>query len=111
MEKYAKFIVQVIVTIAAAIAAALAGNEVITATEWVNIAIIGAGALSVFAAPNVPGAAYTKVILAVLTAALTVLVSAIVGGVTVVEWIQILIASAGAVGVYAVPNAGNQLVG
>lgn len=104
MQKYSKFAAAVVVTVLAAIAAALTGDATIMANEWVNIAIMGVGAAAVFAAPNVPGAKYTKSILAVLTATLTVLASVILGGVTSVELIQILIAGAGAVGVYAVPN-------
>lgn len=105
MSKYAKALLAVVVTVLAAVAAALTGDNTISSTEWVNVAILAVGACGVFAAPNVPGARYTKSILAVLTAGLTVLVSAIVGGVSPVELIQIILAGAGAVGVYAVPNS------
>lgn len=104
MNRYAKFIAAAVVTVLSAIAAALTGDGSIVATEWVNIAILGVGALAVFAGPNVPGAVYTKTILAALTAGLTVLASVILGGVTTVEIIQIVVAIAGALGVYAVPN-------
>lgn len=102
IQTYAKFLVQVLVTIGAAVAAAWTGG--ITPAEWINIAIVGVGALAVFAGPNVPGAAYTKSILSALSAALVVLTSAITGGISVPEIIQIVIAAAGALGVYAVPN-------
>lgn len=101
---YAKAIVAVLITVIGAVAAAMTGDNTISPTEWVNVAILGAGALGVFAAPNVPGARYTKFFLAVLTAGLTAAASAIVGGVTTVEWLQIIVAAAGAVGVWAVPN-------
>lgn len=104
MSKYAKAALAVVVTVLAAVVAALTGDNTISSTEWVNVAILAVGACGVFAAPNVPGARYTKAVLAVLTAGLTVLVSAIVGGVSPTELIQIIIAAAGAVGVYAVPN-------
>jgi hypothetical protein len=104
MTQYLKFFAAAVVTVLAAVAAALTGDGVVSATEWVNVALLGAGALAVFAGPNVPGAVYTKFFLALLTAGLTVLVSAIVDGITTVEWIQIILAAAGAVGVYAVPN-------
>ena len=104
MTRYSKFIAIAVATVLSAISAALMGDSVISPTEWVNVAIAGVGALAVFAAPNVPGAVYTKAILAVLTAALTVLTSAIVGGITYEEWIQIILAALGAIGVYAVPN-------
>lgn len=107
---YAKALAAVVVTVLAALAASLTGDNTISSAEWVNVAILAVGAGAVFAAPNVPGARYTKSILAVLTAGLTVLVSAIVGGVSPTEWIQIILAAAGAVGVYAVPNSGDGLV-
>ena len=103
---YAKAAMAVLATVVAAVVAAMTGDNTVSATEWVNVAIMGAGAAAVFAAPNVPGAAYTKAILAVIVAALTVAASAIVGGITTVEWMQIGLAAAGAIGVYAVPNDG-----
>ncbi len=104
--QYAKLVMQVVVTIAAAIVAALGGDSVIEATEWVNVAIIGVGAAAVFYGPNIPGARITKFVMSALAAVLTVLASAIIGGIQPVELIQMLIAGAGAVGVYAVPNRG-----
>lgn len=105
MNKYAKFIAIVAATVISGIITALTGDSIISPTEWVNIAILGVGALGVFAAPNVPGAAYTKSVLAVLAAVLTVLASSIVGGITTTEWLQIAMAALGALGVYAIPNA------
>jgi hypothetical protein len=104
IKPYWKSLVAVIITVLSAVQAALFGDEVISNPEWVNVAIAGVTAAAVFAAPNVPGARYTKFVLAVLGAALTVLASAILGGVTATEWIQIVLAGAGAVGVYAVKN-------
>lgn len=102
MRKYTKAIVQVVVTILVALAAVWTGG--VTNMELVNVAIVGAGALGVFTAPNVPGAAYTKGILAAITAGLVVLASAITGGVAFPELVQIIVAAAGAVGVFALPN-------
>lgn len=102
MKKYTKAIVQVVITILVALAAVWTGG--VTAVEWVNVAIVGVTALNVFAAPNVPGAAYTKSILAAAGAVLVVLTSAITGGVSFQELVQIIVAGAGAVGVYALPN-------
>jgi len=103
---YAKAAVAVLVTAVSALVVALGGDNAVDAVEWVNVAIAGVGAAAVFAAPNVPGSRYTKAVLAVLTAVLTLLTSFIVGGVDGSEWLQILVAAAGAVGVYAVPNKG-----
>lgn len=99
---YTKFIVQAVIAVLVALAAVWTGG--VTNVEIINVAIVGVGALSVFAAPNVPGAAYTKAILAALSAALVVLTSAVTGGIVFPELVQILVAAAGAVGVFALPN-------
>lgn len=104
MGKYSKFIAIVVAAVLSALSAALVGDNIISPQEWVNVAILGVGAAGVFAAPNVPGAAYTKSILAVLAAVLTVLATVIVGGVGTAEIIQMILAGLGALGVYAVPN-------
>ena len=102
--QYAKMLAMVTVTIASAAVAALSDNR-ITANEWINLCIAGVGAAGVFAAPNVPGARYTKVILALMSSGLMALASTIDGGLTAPEVLQVVIALAGAVGVYAIPNA------
>lgn len=113
MSNYSKFVAIVIATVLSAVSAALLGDNVISPQEWVNVAILGVGAAGVFAAPNVPGAAYTKSVLAVLAAVLTVLASVIVGGVGTAEIIQMVLAGLGALGVYAVPNkaSGHNVLG
>lgn len=106
--KYAKLFAMVATTVLVALVPFLSDN-VVTGAEWINIAIIGVGAAAVFAAPNVPGARYTKAVLAVLSAVLVLLASFITNGLNVSEVIQLVIAAAGALGVYAVPNAGTDL--
>ncbi len=102
MRKYTKTIVMFVATVLGFVGAALTGG--IIPTEWVNIAILSTGAAAVFTAPNVPGANYTKAILTVFTAVLTVLASVIIGGVTPGEWYQIGAAALGAVSVYGLKN-------
>lgn len=102
---YMKFILAVVATVISGIVVAMTGDSVISNVEWVNISIAGVGACAVFAAPNVPGAMYTKSILAALTAALTLMTSFITDGVSTSEWLQIGVAVLGALGVYAVPNS------
>lgn len=103
---YWKAIIGVVVTVLSAVGASLTGDNVVSPNEWVNVAIAGVTAAGVFAAPNVPGAKYTKAVLAVLGAVLTALSSSIIGGVTATEAIQIVVAAAGALGVYAKANNG-----
>lgn len=104
MSKYLKMAGAVLATVLAALVPILGAGNGITADQWINVAIIGVGACAVFAAPNVPGAAYTKTILAVLTAALTVLVSVISDGLTSAEIIQVALAVLGALGVVGLKN-------
>lgn len=103
---YLKLFMQVVVTFALAIVAAMTGDDVITSVEWVNVAIVAVTAGSVFYAPNIPGAPITKFVLSALGAVLVVLASSITDGLQTVEIIQMVIAGAGAVGVYAIPNRG-----
>jgi uncharacterized membrane protein (UPF0136 family) len=105
---YAKALVAFLVTLLSGIVAALTGDNHVDSTEWINVAIAATGALAVFTAPNVPGARVTKFVLAALTAVLTLAVNLIADGVTVSEWLQLLVAAAGAVGVYAVPNSNSR---
>lgn len=106
MRKYAKLAAQCVTTVLLAVVAALYGDNLLTSVEWVNVAIVGVTAAGVFAAPNIPGAKYTKLIISAVGAVLTLLASAIVGGIQLIEVIQMVIAALGAVGVYAVPNRG-----
>lgn len=105
VKSYWKSIVEVLTAVVAAFVAAQTGDGVVSAQEWVNVAILGVGAAAVFAAPNVPGARYTKAVLAFLTAALTALASYLIGGVSPTEILQIVVAGLGALGVYAVRNS------
>jgi 2-keto-3-deoxy-6-phosphogluconate aldolase len=108
---YAKALAAVGATVLSGVVAALTLDQTITPVEWVNVAILGAGALGVFAAPNVPGARYTKAVLAVITAVLTLTVQLLFDGVLdVTDWLQLGVAALGALGVYAVPNSGGDQV-
>lgn len=103
---YGKALMAVLATLISGVIAALVGDQVVDTQEWVNVALLAAGAAGVFAAPNVPGARYTKSILAVVTAVLTLAVNLIAGGLDLVEWLQLAMAALGALGVYAVRNTG-----
>lgn len=102
MNKYLKLLAQVVATIGAAVFAVW--TDGITTQEWINVAIAAVTAFGVFQAPNVPGAKYTKVILAAAGAVLVFLVTAISGGIDAAELYQILVIILGAVGVGVLPN-------
>lgn len=103
MGRYNKAIAAVVGAVLSAIIASLTDNR-IGADEWINVAIAGVTAATVFTAPNVPGSRYTKGILAVLMAILTGLVSSISDGWSTAELLQIAIAVLTALGVYGVKN-------
>lgn len=105
MGTYAKMFMMLLAAVVSAIVAALTGDNHVDPVEWVNVAIAGVAAAAVFAAPNVPGSNYTKSVLAVLAAVLTLLANLILGGLTVSEVLQLIVAALGALGVYAVPNS------
>lgn len=108
---YAKAIAAVVATVMSGVIAAMTGDATISPTEWISVAIMAAGALAVFTAPNVPGSTVTKMALAVVTAVLTLAVDLIGGGLDLTEWLQLGMAALGALGVYAVPNAAPQPLG
>lgn len=85
------------------------GNDAINPTEWVNFAIMMAGAVGVFVATDFPAGvwAYCKPIIAAVTAGLVVASSAIIGGITTPEWFQIGVAVLGALGVLGLKNSPN----
>jgi hypothetical protein len=102
-KKYGKSLVAVGAALVGAAGAALTGDGHINMGEWLNIIILTCGAAAVFAAPNVPGARYTKLVLAVITAVATASVSLVVDGISLTDVIQILTAALGALGVHAAP--------
>ncbi len=106
---YAKSILAVVGAVLAALVGVMT-DGVVTNVEWVNVAVLGVGAAAIFAGPNVPGAKYTKVILAVLTAVLVLLTSLITGGLSSSELLQLAVAGLTAAGVYAVPNKDTNLL-
>lgn len=102
---YAKALLAVVAAIISAIVAVLTDN-VITPEEWVNVAIAGVGAITIALAANMPAGrwAYVKFYIAGLTAGLTFLASAITGGLSGAELMQLLVVVLGGAGVFAVSN-------
>lgn len=103
--RYLKFLAAVVLTVLVAIVGFLSKGPM-TNLDWINVAIVGVGALAIFAAPNVPGAEYTKTILAVLAAVLTALHTFIASGVSLStsQILQIVIVAIGAIGIHVVPS-------
>lgn len=104
MKQYLKMVAAVLGAVLTALVPIFSLGSGVTAQQWVNVAIVGVSACVVFTAPNIPGAAYTKVIISALLAGLTVVVSVISGGISTAEWIQIGVAVLTALGVFGAKN-------
>ena len=106
VKLYLKALAQVAVTVVAAIVALLNGTDHPGASDWINCAIIGLGAVGVAGAGNLPEGlwSHAKTYVAAATAAAVVLQSVVTDGVSAAEWLQIALAAAGALGVAAVPG-------
>jgi hypothetical protein len=102
---YAKTVAQIIATGIAAVLVALTGDGQFSDVELINTAIAVVGAIGVLYVPNAPHGAVAKMVVSALMAALTLAVNLIADGVTISEWLQLVMAALAALGVYAVPNS------
>jgi hypothetical protein len=102
---YAKSIVYIALAAVTFLVTALTDNALST-EEIINLVIIVLGAIGVYAVPNFPEgvAKVAKTGIAFLTAGTVALASFLTGGVTISEWMQIIIAAFTAIGVYIIPN-------
>lgn len=105
ITQYAKAIIYIALSAVTFLVTAFA-DSILSGEEIINLAIIVVGAIGVYLFPNLPGGAreYAKTIAAFATAGLVAAVSFLTGGVTIVEWMQILLAAFAGIGVYIVPN-------
>lgn len=105
----AKAIVQLVMTILAALVPALTVGP-LTPAAWINIVVLGAGVVMVYNAANIPGYAYAKLIASAVSAVALVLTAAITdGAITPDEIIQMILGAAAALGVGAIPNSGSRV--
>jgi hypothetical protein len=102
---YAKSIVYIALAAVTFLVTALSDNALAT-EEIINLVIVVLGAIGVYAVPNFPEgvAKVAKTGVAFLTAGAVALASFLTGGVTLSEWLQIIIAAFTAIGVYIIPN-------
>lgn len=102
---YAKALAGIVGAGVSAIVVALSGDGAFSAVELINVAIAIIGAVGVFYVPNAPNAPVAKAVVAALMAVLTLATNLIAGGLTVSEWLQLVVAAATALGVYGVRNS------
>jgi hypothetical protein len=101
---YSKALGMVVATVLSAVVPMLTAGT-LTAENWINVALVGIGAVSVAIVPNLTAGIgkYAKAAVAVASAVLTLLVSLLPGGLSTAEILQLVIAALGAVGVMALP--------
>lgn len=99
----AKAIVQLVMTVLAAIVPALVAGP-LDAAAWINVVILAAGVVTVYSAANIPGFDYAKLIVSAVAAVAVVLASSLSGGISTAEIIQMVLAAAAALGVGAIPG-------
>lgn len=104
-----KALVQLLGAALAAVLPLLTATDTLSLTEWINVGVVAAGALSVYIATNLPAEPvwnYSKLAMSALSAAGVVLISAlsdsVVGNAEV--W-QIVAAVLAALGVWGAPAA------
>lgn len=104
-SKYAKAIVGLLTAVIGVVVTALADN-ILDTSELVNIAIFILTSIGVWLVPNLPAKVgnILKLLIALLGAGLQALASALSDGITTQEWLLILLAVLGAVGVGIIPN-------
>ena len=105
ISHYAKAVIYIALAAVGFLVSALTDNE-LTVNELINLSIIVLGAIGVYLVPNLDAGAgrYAKGGVAFLTAGLVAVLSFLNGGVTIAEWLQVLVAAFAGIGVVIVPN-------
>ncbi|WP_396659506.1 hypothetical protein [Microbacterium sp.] len=102
---YAKALIYIALAAVAFLVTALS-DSVLALDEILNLVIVVLGAIGIYAVPNLPAGAgaYAKTIIAFLTAGVVALLSFLTGGVSLTEWLQVILAAFAGIGVYITPN-------
>lgn len=105
MGTYAKAFIAMLGVVATAFIA-VTTDDIVEASELVNLGIIGLGAFAVYVTPNMPGANAAKAIILALTAGLQYVLSAIQTDADLnwTLWTQVLATVVAAVVAYFIPN-------
>lgn len=105
IKLYAKALIYIALAAVAFLVTALS-DETLGLDEILNLVVVVVGAIVVYAVPNLPGTIrpYAKTIAAFVTAGVIALLSFLTGGVSLTEWLQVIIAAFAGIGVYITPN-------
>lgn len=110
ITQYAKALLYIALAAVTFLVTALV-DSVLSVEEIWNLVIVVVGAIVVYLVPNLPTTIgqYAKTIAAFVTAFAVALLSFLTGGITVTEWLQIILAAFAGVGVYIIPNEPQKL--
>jgi hypothetical protein len=112
LKKYARSLVAVGAALASTLAAAWTGDQHIDVSEWSNVILAGTAAAAVFTAADVPGAKYTKAVLAVIIAlAAPATLSLVTDGISWTDAWQLAAGAAAALGIRLAPYTPGSRVG
>lgn len=109
-QRYGRSILQVLAAGVAIAVAAFTGDGRIDPSEWNNVLFAVVTAAAVFTAPNIPGAGYIKVTLAVLGAVSVAAASYIADGISWTDAGQLLVAALAALGVKFAPSISSSVL-
>ena len=105
ISEYAKAITYIALSAVTFLVTALTDNR-LDLSEVLNLVVVLLGAIAVYLVPNLPKGvgSVLKGIVAFATAGVVALLSFLSNGVSLSEWMQVLIAALAAIGVIIVPN-------
>lgn len=105
-----RYLMAIIMVVTAVVQAVIAyATDGIAQDEWLQIAVIGAGAIAVWWVPNFPQWPWLKTGVGAIIVGLNVALQLIEGGITPEEWYMIGVAVVGALGLIAAPKPVTQV--
>jgi hypothetical protein len=108
MRENLKALLMLLAAVLAAVLPYLTVTDHLGLSEWINVAILVAGAVHVYNAANLPGYRYAKTIASVVATVGVLLLTVVTDGISATEWIQVVLALLAPAGVASVRNAGTR---
>jgi hypothetical protein len=103
MSRYGKALAAVVFAFLTALYSGLSGDDILEASEWVNIGIAAATAVGVYLVPLDPKFRWGKTAVGVILSVLQVMYTVVIGGLDSNEWIMLALAALTALGVGVAP--------
>jgi uncharacterized membrane protein YqaE (UPF0057 family) len=108
MRENLKALLMLVAAVLAAVLPYLTVTDHLGLTEWINVAILVAGAVYVYNSANLPGYRHAKAIAAVVASVGVLLLTVVTDGITATEWIQVVLALLAPPAVAVARNAGTR---